>query len=377
MEPDRLFFFDTYTDPTFKSISSAEIGFGITCANSIKSWLKKNGLNVFECSPKITKNISKLDWIYQSYKNLNNFGPQKNDVIFIFNSLINFPGEVRRLVNHHTRFGCPIIGYTHGSHWDETDSIRNESSPKLKYQDLANLLTYDRLFLVSEYYRSLLCNELQVLGAEITKRFEEIVRVIGLPIDGEYIDKFRIKNKVSKKTNKMRIVFNHSLRPPKLPYVALYVIEEILSSRDNCCFEITRAFVNGTQIEKDFKNLARKYKGRIIFNENLPLSDYYRLLWNCDIQFSTAAHESFGVSTLEAMYTGNACFTPNKLSYPEITGNVGNYCDENNLIEMIKKAIDDEIFRNNISKAQHKIALRYDPSVIVSSIMDTIKEIII
>jgi len=318
-----------------------------------------------------------MDWIYDSYKYLNNLEPKPNDVIFIFNSLINFPGEVRRLVNHHTRVGCPIIGYTHGSHWDKTDSIRVESSPKLLYQDLANMLTYDRLFVVSDYYRVLLRKELMVLGPVILERFDEIVRVVGLPIDVESIDKSNKRSKKLNTSNKVRIVFNHSLRPPKQPGNALYVIEKILSTRDNCSFEITRAFIEGTQIEKDLKNLSKKYKSRIIFHNNLTLNDYYNLLWNCDIQFSTASHESFGVSTIEAMYTGNACFTPDDLSYPEITGGIGNYHDIDDLVEMVIKSIDDYVFRNNISEAQRSVAMRYKPSIIVDKIIKIIEEIVV
>lgn len=376
MKPDRLLFLDTYTDPTFKSISSAEIGFGISCANSIKSCLRRRNLSLIECSPKISDTLSKMDWVYESYKYLNNLAPKQNDVIFIFNSLIHFPGEVRRLVNHHTKVGCPIIGYTHGSHWDKTDAIRAESSPKLLHQDLANMLTYDRLFVVSEYYRELLRKNLMVLGPVISERFDQIVRVVGLPIDMESIDKANNRSKKLNASNEVRIVFNHSLRPPKQPSNALNVIERIMSTRDNCSFEITRAFIEDTQIEKDFKNLAKKYKNRIIFHNNLTLNDYYELLWNCDIQFSTASHESFGVSTIEAMYTGNACFTPDKLSYPEITGGIGNYQDIDDLAEMVKKAIDDDIFRTKISEAQRSLAMRYGPSVIVDKIVKIIDEMV-
>ena len=53
MEPDRIFFLDPYTDPTFKSISSPEIGYGISCAHAIKYGMKAANLSVIECSPAV------------------------------------------------------------------------------------------------------------------------------------------------------------------------------------------------------------------------------------------------------------------------------------------------------------------------------------
>jgi hypothetical protein len=42
----------------------------------------------------------------------------------------------------------------------------------------------------------------------------------------------------------------------------------------------------------------------------------------CDIQVSTALHESFGVATLEAMFAGNACLLPRHAVYPELCGSI-------------------------------------------------------
>jgi glycosyltransferase involved in cell wall biosynthesis len=45
---------------------------------------------------------------------------------------------------------------------------------------------------------------------------------------------------------------------------------------------------------------------------------YARLLWEADIVLSTAVHEFFGISVVEAMYCGCAPVLPNRLSYPEL-----------------------------------------------------------
>jgi glycosyltransferase involved in cell wall biosynthesis len=45
---------------------------------------------------------------------------------------------------------------------------------------------------------------------------------------------------------------------------------------------------------------------------------YARLLWSSDVVLSTALHEFFGVSVVEALYCGARPVLPNRLSYPEL-----------------------------------------------------------
>jgi len=227
---------------------------------------------------------------------------------------------------------------------------------------------------VSEYYRQLLRDQLEPLGPKIIERFDHVARVVGLPVDTETIDTFsHFAGSRDGDRERVAIVFNHALRETKQPELAFRIIEHVLSSFDNCSVHLTRPIPDGTPLELQFKRMNRRFNHRIVCHQTLPLDQYYRLLWGTDIQFSTASHESFGVATVEAMYTGNACFTPQALSYPEVTGGVGNYFDTKGLIQLLEKAISSWEFRRDTRQAQQAAAARFRPDVIARSICQVIE----
>jgi glycosyltransferase involved in cell wall biosynthesis len=287
----RCIFLDTFTDPTFASVSSAEIGFGISSATALKVGLAELGFSIVEVRKNVSADLSKLNWIYECYQQVHALRPRQHDVVIIFHSLVHFPGEIRRLINHHTKHGCPILAYAHGSHWDPTDSIRSQSSPRLLLQDLANLLTSERLLLVSRFYYDKLRTHLLPLGSLIQDRFEDVARVVGLPIDTDSIDRVRPSPSRSKGDlgSAVQVLFNHALRRPKRPDIALAVMEKVLSDPQNCIFHITRSLHPEEQaVEATLRDIAARYPGRVMHHGTLSLNEYYKLLWGCDIQFSTA-----------------------------------------------------------------------------------------
>jgi glycosyltransferase involved in cell wall biosynthesis len=69
----------------------------------------------------------------------------------------------------------------------------------------------------------------------------------------------------------------------------------------------------------EFLEARRQLPDRIVrFGYAEDIADYARLLWQADITVSTAAHDFFGASVVEACYCGCFPLLPDRLSYPEL-----------------------------------------------------------
>ena len=90
-------------------------------------------------------------------------------------------------------------------------------------------------------------------------------------------------------------------------------------SRDPLPFRVALAGENFRVKPEEF-DVARARLGRRLIHYGYAESEarYARLLWDADIVLSTAIHEFFGVSVVEAIYCGCQPVLPNRLSYPEL-----------------------------------------------------------
>lgn len=70
---------------------------------------------------------------------------------------------------------------------------------------------------------------------------------------------------------------------------------------------------------------------------------YARLLWKSDVTISTACHEFFGISILEAIYANTFPILPDRLSYPELLPHELHqtclYNDVQGLLDLLKNAL--------------------------------------
>ncbi len=316
----RLLYLDGYTvpDPRTGAPSSDAIGYGITASTAIRDGLVTLGFELSQ--PRVAISTTghedrtrRLFWILSNYRDvLNALVEDSPDVIFSFHIFSSFPVEIRRMALD-LGLSVPIVGYTHGSHWDPTDAFRFQVYPGMELLDLANLHVLDRILLASEYMRATLWDNISAFNVSLARQLDAKAVVVGLPLDVKRIDACRTDLRLPLTT----VVFNHAPVSSKNPDLFTRVLARVLPRYDVAVL-FTRYFAPGQPGGETISALAHRFPEQVMLGGDMPLDEYYQALWAADLQVSTASHESLGVSTLEAMYTDNCCILPRLGSYPEI-----------------------------------------------------------
>ncbi len=384
-EPDgqprlrRVLYLDGYTVPvarqglTVGAPSSDAIGYGITASAAIRGGLRAAGFDVVRpklAVPDDEDEVARLRWLLSSYDAvLDVLSTSPPDVVFSFHTFSTFPVEIRRMLLD-LGLALPLVGYTHGSHWDPTDTFRVQAYPGLQLLDLANLHVLDRIFLVSEYLRATLLRTISAFNASLAKSLDTRCEVVGLPLDVERIDACR----TDRRWARPMVVFNHAPVASKNPELFVRVLRRILP-RHEVQVLFTRRFPPAQPGGVAVAALAEEFPEQVVLGNDLRLPDYYRALWMAEIQVSTATHESLGVSTLEAMHTDTCCILPRLGSYPEITGehpDVLYDLGEGQLEERLTYFLEHPERRRAVAADLQLAAARYTPAVVLRRIADVL-----
>lgn len=369
----RVLFFQGFVSPERDYKASDAVGYGITSADAVVEGLTAQGMEVLAMkpppSPFPNQEKRRLAWILDGYKALLDMDLRPGDVIFIFHIFQQFPAEVRRILQD-LETPLPIIGYTHGSHWDPSDLFRLMHYPGMEVTDLANLLCLDRVLVPSHYLRGVLLENIGNWQREAASKIEGKMAVVGLPINTRRLDASRTEERFERPT----IVFNHSLIPSKAPEVFLDVAEWVLERHEVNVIITREAPDEG--IKRRLAELSGRFPGRLTSGETYSLPEYFRILWKADIQVSTALHEGLGIATLEAMYACNCCLLPNRCSYPEITDGLEDVlCSSTEeLLDKLNYYLKNEAARRQVAQTLHERSLRYTPERVASRLVAVLSE---
>lgn len=125
---------------------------------------------------------------------------------------------------------------------------------------------------------------------------------------------------------------------PEVFFAALYAVADA-----GIDFEVALCGQQYGKRPSIFDEALRKLGSRIIHVGYADLATYRRLLWQADITLSTAHHEFFGISVLEAIYCHTFPLLPNRLSYPELLPDSFHkdclYSDEDELVKKLQWAL--------------------------------------
>lgn len=374
--PRSILFLDSYTiDEPLGPCSSDAIGWGSTSANAIASGLQRLGYEVTRCpstahpthgSSTPIKHV--LD-TYQGVAQALQISPP--DVIFVFHAFSAFPAELRRIALL-LDVSVPMVGYTHGSHWDPTDSVRQDDFPGLQFCDLANLTCLDRVLVVSKHMEETLTSNVSSFNADLGRAIAEKSRVVGLPIDVELIDSLKPPPPAKHGTD---VLYNHSPVASKNADVFARVMCRVLAREPEVRVTVTRAFREGDPGHAEMETLRRTHPDRVRLRGDLSKADYYRALWDADVQVSTASHESLGIATLEAMWTDTCCVVPRVGAYPEVCGASSGALyepGEAQLEERLTGLLQSPQLRRELAASLKERARRYAPDSVVGEIANVL-----
>jgi glycosyltransferase involved in cell wall biosynthesis len=309
----RILFVPSYTVKQGELPSSDSIGYGTTSADALIRELIALGHSVDRLP--VEQARGRTAWTARSLTSFERAVVRKPyDAVLAFHAFWPFTADLRRILDD-ARLTLPLVTFTHGSHWDETDLFRHENYPLLRWADLGNLLAADRVLVVSEWMRDILLTRTRAASPEASIDLSERVRVVGLPIDLARIDAARLPTSASP-----TVVFNHAPIIAKRPGDFFEIADELLAQTPAKLL-ITRKFGQDSPGAKRLAQLQASYADRLILGNDMEIDAYYSALWQSSIQVSTATHESLGVATLEAMATANMCLLPRRGAYPEISGN--------------------------------------------------------
>jgi glycosyltransferase involved in cell wall biosynthesis len=100
---------------------------------------------------------------------------------------------------------------------------------------------------------------------------------------------------------------------PAAFFHALYALAD-----EGIPFQVALCGENFRRRPAEFNHASQRLGDRLIHAGYAPPDRYAQLLWQATVTLSTAHHEFFGISILEAIYCHTFPILPHRLSYPEL-----------------------------------------------------------
>jgi glycosyltransferase involved in cell wall biosynthesis len=131
------------------------------------------------------------------------------------------------------------------------------------------------------------------------------------------VDFTHFRKEPRKKNSVPVICWNHRWEHDKNPDGFFQSLDEL--ERKGYDFRLVLLGQCFRDIPSVFKHAGERFEGKIEhFGFAAGREEYIRLLEKCDIVVSTAIHEFFGISVIEAIRAGCFPLVPDRLSYPEL-----------------------------------------------------------
>lgn len=258
---------------------------------------------------------------------------KNKDIDLIYSHLPEHTTQVINLISNTTNIGViPIIGYTH---WSEIKEITNYDKTYL-LNNINGLLEMESCGINTDAQKKLLINNVKEIYSNKTlKKLDEILKPIYLGVE-----KFNITKKINVDSENI-IVFNHRTQTYKDFPFFMKMMDKLYS------------------IRQDFKvwiPLLESKNREYVITDKFEKKGYYENLNKCKVTFCPKQkYEGWSVSGTDSLMCGCPVVFFDNSSYKELAGESGVYYnDENELLELFNKFLDNNNYRNKIASKQLK-----------------------
>lgn len=221
--------------------------------------------------------------------------------------------------------GVPTLFYAHENQLTYPTPPGEKRDLTYAAINVLSMVAAEAIAFNSSYHRSEFFDELPRLLKHfpdythlgVIPRLQEKSTVLPVGLDLHRFDHYPAPSQSSTTHRSLRILWNQRWEYDKNPaefFQALYVLADT-----DVSFDVVVAGENFRQQPAEFAEARSRLGDRIVhFGYAETVEAYSRLLLGSDVVVSTAHHEFFGISILEAMYCNCYPLLPHRLSYPEL-----------------------------------------------------------
>jgi glycosyltransferase involved in cell wall biosynthesis len=201
---------------------------------------------------------------------------------------------------------------------------RGERDLHYVFINYSSMLAADRILFNSNYHRRSLLKALprylnqfpEYQGLEVVEGLHEKSSVLPVGLDLATLQMRDSSSTSSRRQEPPLILWNQRWeydKNPALFFSALYAMQE-----ESIPFRLALCGERFSRAPHVFDEARERLSGHIVHEGYATRDVYRRLLWEADLTISTARHEFFGLSILEAIACQTFPILPFRLSYPEL-----------------------------------------------------------
>ena len=212
----------------------------------------------------------------------------------------------------------PVVLYQHENQLTYPVPSGQSSDNSMKFVNWKNMVAADQVWFNSNFHRSNLLDALPELLMNVpdmshTHRLDEVMeKTYVLPVGVELSE---IKS-LQDPQNPPLILWNHRWEYDKVPEAFIASLKQLNEEGSQFTFAVTGA--NTPQEAKKIQATFGKLSKDLVSSGFIDRNEYVDLINRTDIVVSSAIHEFFGISIVEALAAGAVPVLPKRLSYPEI-----------------------------------------------------------